>query len=403
MLLDRLRTFEPWLALAYAVSLPLSLTASWVILIAGLVIWALLSLSHWRQSGLSACAQMPPLALPLAALAGAATISGAAAGGVSEALASLSSLRALLTYFWSYHVFAANRRALSWCLLALLTTSAVAGIWGTIQQVFDIHPGTFKYLQGTGFHGGPMQFAGQMQILALLATGCLVTGGYKQMPLGKDSQALMVVLTLANWLGVIFAGERSAWLGAIAGSLVLAACVSFRQLAASLLIVSAVATAGYFFVPLVRVRVDAFTSGTKDVSVSVRFRLWDKALELWRQSPVVGVGWRKFPHLDIKEAIVPGVSRDINHAHSNYFQILATSGLVGLAAYLWLVAACLITATRAYFRARSHGRMDEAGIALGVLSATAALAVAGLFEYNFGTAQVRLLHWFALGMLNPKD
>jgi len=33
------------------------------------------------------------------------------------------------------------------------------------------------------------------------------------------------------------------------------------------------------------------------------------------------------------------------------------------------------------------------------LGSTAALMVAGIFEYNFGTAQVRLAQWFVLAML----
>ena len=38
-------------------------------------------------------------------------------------------------------------------------------------------------------------------------------------------------------------------------------------------------------------------------------------------------------------------------------------------------------------------------IALGIAGGTIALMVSGLFEYNFGTAQVRLMQWFVLGML----
>src|SRR5262249_31950693 len=109
-------------------------------------------------------------------------------------------------------------------------------------------------------------------------------------------------------------------------------------------------------------------------------------------------------HFDFPEAIVPGHSKDLNHAHNNYLHILATTGMFGLITYLWLWLVVLTTSVRTYKKvAGQPGDGTHSSLALGVFGATVALMVAGIFEYNFGTAQLRLAQWFVLAMLHEKD
>jgi O-antigen ligase len=131
-----------------------------------------------------------------------------------------------------------------------------------------------------------------------------------------------------------------------------------------------------------------------DISVKVRFFLWQQALEHWTSAPWFGIGIRRFPHYDIPEAIVPGKSIDINHAHSNIFQLATTLGIIGLLAYVWIMLKAALTAIRHI----SENSLFSP-IALGVFGGTVALFVSGLFEYNFGTSQVRLAQWLILAML----
>ncbi|HNG21393.1 MAG TPA: hypothetical protein PLI59_19550, partial [Candidatus Obscuribacter sp.] len=43
----------------------------------------------------------------------------------------------------------------------------------------------------------------------------------------------------------------------------------------------------------------------------------------------------------------------------------------------------------------------DSGLYLGLLAALASLMVAGIFEYNFGAASVRLAQWFCLAFYRP--
>jgi O-antigen ligase len=136
--------------------------------------------------------------------------------------------------------------------------------------------------------------------------------------------------------------------------------------------------------------------------VQVRLYLWQEALKIWQLSPWLGIGICKFPKYDIPYAVVPGRSSFLDHAHSNYFHILATLGLLGLGTFLWLWASVLKASLACYRKLSSleDGKLS-AGLSLGIFSGTAAILVAGCFEYNFGTSQVRMAQWFVLAMLGP--
>ncbi len=112
---------------------------------------------------------------------------------------------------------------------------------------------------------------------------------------------------------------------------------------------------------------------------------------------MTGVGALHFPRIDLPEAIVPGHSKDLNHAHSNYLQILSTTGILGFTSFLWLLITALTTA---YRQAKTPSPL-YAAIGLGLFGAMVSLAVAGIFEYNFGSGQVKLIQWFLLALLLP--
>jgi O-antigen ligase len=202
-------------------------------------------------------------------------------------------------------------------------------------------------------------------------------------------------------VGVLFAAERGAWLGFLAGVGSLSSLKSMRFLLKSVLVVFLIGVLSFIFVPVVKQRLVPLTNWQQDVSTRVRLQIWQKSIEVWRSSPVFGVGIMHYPRFDVPEAIVPGRSKDLNHAHSNYFQMLTCLGVLGFAAYLMLWLWILTSLGQGYIISRdtaSSAGLPERSLILGLFATTTALLVSGCFEYNFGTAQVRLAQWFLLSM-----
>lgn len=388
------------LIVAFAFSLSLPITIPWTILILGIVVMTIYLLGA-RQTRTDLCPPVQlfaraPFALPLLIFASAVFISGMVNGGLAEAIRSTCSLRGFLVYFWAYWSFNLNSNLKKLSVAALLIAGAIAGMWATIEQLTGFHPFTFHYLQGTGFLSGPMAFSGLTQIFSLLGLGIALKNSYHNLPGKLSVPSIFFAILTCNWLGVIFAGERSAWLGVIIG--LFAACLLISRRATILggLFIAISSLIGWLALPVVRERLSSLYSWQTDVSVSTRLVLWQKALETFQHSPIFGVGIRQFPHIYIPEALRQG-HLALDHAHSNYLHILATTGLVGLCTYLYLWLSAL---KLGYIEQKNseYKNLDQ-GINLGIFAGIVSLAVSGLFEYNFGTAQVRLAQWFLLAML----
>lgn len=395
----RLRQVQRLLLVLYAASLPLSLTLSWILFVVGLLVSALhLVIGHKPLSAaaLKERLRLPPLSEPIAIFATAVTISGGVAGGVSEALASFWTLKTLLVYFWASYVVSTDRQAVPQSIGALLLCAGISGLWAMVQQLTGFHPFGYPYLQGTGFLGGPMPFAGQMQLFSLLSLGLLLGNGFNKLSQPLSRWPVFATIVVANCLGVFFASERSAWLGVAVGALAMAYLISWRTMLKCCAVLALIGFLSWATVPVVKQRLEPLANWHRDVGVTVRLKIWRESLQHWRDHRLTGVGIRRYPHFNVPEAIVPGHSIDLNHAHSNYIHILTTTGLAGLTAYclLWISALALIV--RAY---RGCTSFFDRALALGIFGGTVALIVSGIFEYNFGASQVRLAQWYLLALL----
>jgi O-antigen ligase len=117
----------------------------------------------------------------------------------------------------------------------------------------------------------------------------------------------------------------------------------------------------------------------------------EAGVEMIRDHPVLGVG-----PANVKDAYALYRKHDAPrprppHLHNNVIQLWAERGVIGLAAYLLLLALFVRECVKAWHAPQRP--WAEAGIAVVV-----SLAVAGLFEFNFGDTEVfyTMLNLFAL-------
>lgn len=413
--------------LAYAVAVYLPITYTWAVLIPGIVVWVLLvglelagaagtqkrspdkSFREWMTSAPSLMAVLKaPLALPFFVFSLTVLITAVISGGIGE-LKAAESLRAMLVYFVAYSAFSQRGDLLNRTLAVFLSMGAIAGVWGAIQQVFDFHPFGYKFLQGSGFINSPMAYAGQMEVVASLALALFLSGGFKQISNGFVSKPFVFgLITAANLAGIFFASERSGWLGMLFSVLTISYLQSRKMFLKCVVALTVVLAIAWFTVPVLQTRIVPLLNGEniqKDVSVQARFIVWHKAIEVWQSSPIVGVGVRHFPKISMPGATAhESESSYLVHAHNNYLHILSTMGIIGLVSFLYLQIMMLIVAFKEWRAKTSSDVAFEGllrrGIGLGAIGGIVSLMVAGLFEYNFGTGHVRLIHWFVLGMLN---
>jgi O-antigen ligase len=97
---------------------------------------------------------------------------------------------------------------------------------------------------------------------------------------------------------------------------------------------------------------------------------------MWAASPWFGLGIGQYP-VRYEDFYMPGWSDPLGHAHNNYQNVAAETGLLGLASYCLMVLSWFALTFRLVRRAR---RPLARAIGLGVLGVVAATATHNLFD-----------------------
>ena len=228
-----------------------------------------------------------------------------------------------------------------------------ACIGGFVLPGITIYQGYFLgYTRITGFYNWAM--FGSVAVIMALALFCGL--------LFIKSKGIYRSLIYLSLLGALFAaiqsGTRGAWIGLIAG-VPLALCLSFviggipkkrimLVLLSGILVASIAGILGEDKIisrwNATNQAIDLYLTGSNNnTNINDRFLMWDAAIKIWLRHPVIGSGIGDF-HKDYEkmlesgEAGIPGVNiTPWSYAHSNYFDALAGTGILGLV--------CLITST----------------------------------------------------------
>lgn len=375
----------------YCIFVPFSIAGQQIGIIVSLVSWGLVSILKrrpvWKNN---------IMVWPIAAFAATQAVS---------IIFSIDPSRSLHK-FWSYwHILiffliasCADAGTVKKGIGLLLASTSAASLLGMFQYVYT------RFLSSgaagsriSGTMGMYMTYSGILMMTAILALAVfLYQARGKKWRLLSLAAACLITFTL------ILSLTRSAWLGFLAGALVMG-IVKDRRI---LLFLAAGLIAAFFLAPRdVRERAGKIVNGQqteiKDGVVvrqaDERVQLWKSGIEVIKHNPVVGVGL-----LNFRKAYPQYLSyiprKNFNHAHNNFINIGAETGLLGLAAMMVMLGVYFVWIVR---RARWSSVKEKdffKNAPIGIMGIFAAFIVAGLFEYNFGDSEVSMLFWFLMAI-----
>ncbi|MFZ5517052.1 MAG: O-antigen ligase family protein [Candidatus Zhuqueibacterota bacterium] len=122
---------------------------------------------------------------------------------------------------------------------------------------------------------------------------------------------------------------------------------------------------------------------TLDTSASARVRDWKEAWQQFKSRPVLGDGVTGWKFVD-----------------SQYIRTLVETGIVGLAAFLFLIGALI---RQTYLRFRAARDKVFRGVCLGFLAGTIGLLVHGLSANSFIILRIMEPFWFLAGIVMVSD
>ena len=211
---------------------------------------------------------------------------------------------------------------------------------------------------------GPNQFAGWLNLLLPVLFARMLS----------DRNPWLVAAVVAATVSEALTLSRSGIVAAIvAGAIVLFVTRPTRRVGFSFAFGAAIIAAMLVTLGLsigIEARFFSIAEVPQPDHLGTRHILWQAALNLWRTSPLVGIGAGNF-EFDTGMVGHPEVR---THANSLYLQALSETGLIGLGATLFMVWTVISTFARSYSRRP---------LVIGVFAASVALALHQVFDYLY--------------------
>ncbi len=271
-----------------------------------------------------------------------------------------------------------DERWLRRVLWGFLAGMSLYSLWGIVW--FLQHPDMrLRHIQNS------MTTGGLTMIGATLALALALRTRERRLRWGA------AITTFLTGLALFLTNTRGSWLGFFFALLVVLWYTNRRLL----WVVPVVLVIGYVAVPPAqKARVRGFFS-PKWESNANRLMWWRTGIEIFKHYPVFGIGdvgtekmYRRYQRSPDEEPV--------GHMHNIFLHIAVTLGVVGLAAFTAMLVIMGRFLWRTFKRLRDGG--VQAATALGAVAVFVAFLVNGLFEWNFGDAEVVTAFWFVIGL-----
>ena len=310
----------------------------------------------------------------------------------------------LMTGCLAVFVLVRNRREVEKVLTVALWVAGVVAAYSIVQHFSGID--LAKTLVGKesnldpfwlgrqeGYRVKGLHPSGITYAHALLFPLGLITAWGLSPGLCKTQRLMLGVGWVLMLFALFFSLTRGVW---VAYGVLLLVCGLVQGRRAWLGVVGGVAVCGLLFVSAgegVRER----GLSTFDFQANIgRSQIWLANMDMIKERPFTGWGFGNYKQF--REAFYQRYPEaDTNaHAHNNFLQMWVDTGLIGLAAFLFLVGSIIVMGWRAYARQRTEPLKS---LTLGCWLGMVGFLIGGLTQYNWGDAEVALVWWATVGLM----
>jgi O-antigen ligase len=297
----------------------------------------------------------------------------------AELLFSLAYLARWLLYFALYVVVVngVRRRDVAGVWSALESTILIFAVFGIVQSIFlpgfaqIVYPESKLYVdwdpQG---HRLVSTFLDPNFAGAFIAFGLLVLGA--KMSAGVPVRSWKLVVLFA---AMLMTASRSTMLAAFVGACVIVTAWGVSKRALRLL--AALALGVVPFIPMLLEFARSYNKLTLDASALARVVAWARALTVFADNPVIGIGFNTYGFVQSAYGYERGAGSAVFSLDGGLLFIAVMTGFVGLAFYVAMLSR-IVARCRRVWRG-TDATADERGLALGVAASTAAVVVHSLF------------------------
>lgn len=206
-------------------------------------------------------------------------------------------------------------------------------------------------------------------------------------------RSLGALLTAGGLFSLFLTQARGAWLGLVVA--LIFSCLFLKRALLVLMSIGALLTFLLLLSPSdILIHKDA---EGKEQSVSERFTLWNRALNMIKAHPITGVGINTYGRET--DNYMTDTKKNLSgyYAHNGLLQMTAESGIPTVCLYLIFLVSVFVAA----FRALGAGSLsiNESALLKAILAGTVGFFILNLFDSLLFSVQPAQLYYFFLGVI----
>jgi|Deesub1362B_J571_1020462.scaffolds.fasta_scaffold01028_8 O-antigen ligase len=256
-------------------------------------------------------------------------------------------------------------------LLSALITSAYA----ITYYILKAKPGE----RVRGFMGHYMTQAGLMLLIVCFSLAFFLY-------MNRKNRIPWLITFLLSFTALSLTLTRSAWVGVFFAF----AFILYQYKPKTLIALPLIIVLFFLLAPKPMKQRALSIFSLQDESNLDRIYLAQSGLKIIKDYPLLGIGPAAFPYIYEKYKLSQAKREGI-HLHNNLLQITVERGIPALLCWLWFILSVSISL---YKMAKIN--KDFEAYSFGALGAIVGLFVAGLFEYNFGDSEIKMLLLFLI-------
>ncbi len=259
--------------------------------------------------------------------------------------------------------------------------------WPIFRWAFEV---SFTGHRAHAMLGHPNILSAYLVIVVSLGLGLLGAGLAQTQP-QKGHIRVVAIAALAGLLGIFCTGSRNGLLVAILQVFIFAVCLQRRRW---------IKFTGLGLIAMLVAGVAMLGVGGRDLALGLitqdpRVGVWQIALDLTQQRPLLGWGLGGFSHLYVPNSVPD--HEHIHHAHNLWLYLASEAGIPVMLGFCWIVGRALYRAVRTILD-QSLSAQHRA-ILLSYLMAFGSCMVFGFFDVPLFDARINVLGWLMLAAL----
>ena len=301
-----------------------------------------------------------------------------------ESLIKTRELTQIMIFYLAMNVIQDDREAI-WLVKVLLAATSFIALYALGVSL----PGTLSLAnRPSGFFSIYMTLGGFLLVTGLLAFSYLMVPSRERKSVWVYTSVLLILSALMTTL------SRSAWLGLVVGTAVVAVASGRKKVGLCLALVTVLVV---FIAPhSIRQRVKSMVD-PRDKTAVERIYMWRSGIKMFMDKTLLGFGPGR-----IKDNYVRYVNPDANekspsHLHNNIVHLAAERGILALGAWIWVWIGYFVLVIRRIRNTRDAPFGTRFRM-IGGLAVAAGFLSAGMFEYNFGDSEVVMPVFMAIAL-----